>query len=301
MKRTPFSIIAGPCSIDTENIGDVYQIADLRTDGISPISGVRIVGVKSRTSYQTGGGMGIDADVLERNASIFRRGGRAADFEVLPSVKIAEQFVRDTGLMVATEIVNPTVQLPSYASSDVFREKLLIWNPAVNQLGWLLHEMGGYANEFGWRVGIKNGKWVGEEVAVAESGGQTVPLEKVWQGLASYTGLSSDRITLIHRGVDVSSKGDFRNAPLHVVAGRVKKATGCRLLFDPSHVYGPKMRGSIVEESVKAMRMKLNEEEYLYDGMLIEVGRSKTDTEQHITIAELRELAERVGEFRMIQ
>ncbi len=299
MKNNMLTIIAGPCSVDQENIEDLYQIATLNDTAPVSIAGVRVVGVKSRTAYQTdGSGMGIDVAAIEKNAEILRRGGSVADFLPLPSVQIAKRFVQDTGLLVATEIVNPTLQLPSYAQVEDFRDKLLIWNPAVNQLGWLLHELGRYANEYGWQVGIKNGKWVGEDVSVAEAGEKEIPLEKVWSGLVSYTGLSSERMTLIHRGVDVPGKGNYRNVPVHGLAGRVKQATGARLLFDPSHVYGPKMRGSIVEETVKAMAMKLSEEEFLYDGMLIEVGRSKTDTEQHITVAELRELVERVGEFR---
>lgn len=44
--------------------------------------------------------------------------------------------------------------------------------------------------------------------------------------------------------------------------------------------------------------MMIDEENYLYDGALIEVGRSKTDTEQHITIEELDYLCQQITKFR---
>ena len=40
---------------------------------------------------------------------------------------------------------------------------------------------------------------------------------------------------------------------------------------------------------------------YLYDGALIEVGTSTTDTEQHITLMELQDLCDAVAKFREIR
>ena len=50
--------------------------------------------------------------------------------------------------------------------------------------------------------------------------------------------------------------------------------------------------------TVEAMKTKVDEENFLYDGILIEVGRSKTDTKQHITVKELKELCDQLAEFR---
>jgi 3-deoxy-D-arabino-heptulosonate 7-phosphate (DAHP) synthase len=38
----------------------------------------------------------------------------------------------------------------------------------------------------------------------------------------------------------------------------------------------------------------------LYDGILIEAGTSKTDSEQHISIKELKELVKELSKFRKI-
>jgi hypothetical protein len=48
------------------------------------------------------------------------------------------------------------------------------------------------------------------------------------------------------------------------------------------------------------MKMKINENEYLYDGILIETGRSKTDTEQHISVEELKILCKEISKFRVL-
>jgi len=98
--------------------------------------------------------------------------------------------------------------------------------------------------------------------------------------------------------VDVYSKGDYRNLPVHQAARRVKVLTGAKLLFDPSHIHGPKLHDSIVKATVEVAKMMIDEENYLYDGALIEVGRSKTDIEQHITIEELDYLCQQISEFR---
>lgn len=72
------------------------------------------------------------------------------------------------------------------------------------------------------------------------------------------------------------------------------------MFFDPSHSFGRFLRDQIVDQTVLAMKMKINEEEYLYDGILIEVGTSITDTEQHITVEELQKLCNEIAKFREI-
>jgi hypothetical protein len=51
---------------------------------------------------------------------------------------------------------------------------------------------------------------------------------------------------------------------------------------------------------LEAMQMMVAEDEYLYDGILIEAGTSQTDTEQHITHAELKKLIDALSKFRDI-
>ena len=126
-------------------------------------------------------------------------------------------------------------------------------------------------------------------------------MEKTWAGLVKYIGEFENDIILIHRGVDVPGKGEFRNAVVHNIAQRVKKTTGAKLFFDPSHSYGPRLRSQIVRAVVEAMRMKKSSDEFLYDGVLVEVGTSVTDAEQHISVQELRELVSVLATFRDLE
>jgi 3-deoxy-D-arabino-heptulosonate 7-phosphate (DAHP) synthase len=105
---------------------------------------------------------------------------------------------------------------------------------------------------------------------------------------------------MIHRGVDVVGKGKFRHLPVHDSAEKVKKMTKVKMFFDPSHSLGRFLRDQIVDQTILAMHMKTTEGEYLYDGILIEVGTSITDTEQHITVEELQTLCNEIIKFREI-
>lgn len=303
MKDQKVKIIAGPCSVNKENIEDIYKIAEIKIDGKPVIWGTRVVGLKSRTVFnKSGEGMGIDFPSFLENLEIKTLGGcGCVPLNEPESVKIARKIVKETGLLIATEIMEPMLQLDFYRD-PIFENKLLIWNPAVNQLGWPMLIMGKYAKENNWWVGIKNPKWVGEHLSKADRKdfqGETT-MEKTWKGLVSYIDYP-EKTVLIHRGVDVPEKGSYRNAPVHHIAERVKKSTGCLLFFDPSHSHGPVMREEIVPATVKAMKMKMDDGSYLYDGILVEAGRSTTDTEQHISIKELEEMVNQIAEFREIE
>ncbi len=299
MKNRLLTIIAGPCSIDDDNIGDVYDIADIEVAGKRAVAGARIVGLKSRTKYSPSVYMGVDHEAYLKNCELMLSGSfKREDSVPLPSVEIAKRVFRDTGLLIASEIVDPAVQLPQYDGE--FGRKFMPWNPAVNQLGWHVRIMSRFAEKNNWHIGIKNGKWIGDDISVAESldGEVNTPIESVWSGLVSYAGERPLETVLIHRGVDVHGKGDYRNIPIHGVSARVKKKTGCLLYFDPSHICGPRMRDEIVSATIDAMKMKLSDDEYLYDGVLVEVGNSKTDTHQHISVKELKDMLIGVSEFR---
>jgi 3-deoxy-D-arabino-heptulosonate 7-phosphate (DAHP) synthase len=292
----PVRIIAGPCSIDKENIKEIYEIAEIKVNGSYAIWGTRIVGLKSRTNFNSSGeGMGIDFKSFLKNLE--------GENEIPESVKIAEKIVKETNLLVATEIMDPILQIPFY-QKRIPKEKLLLWNPAVNQLGWPVLIMSYFAKKNDWYIGLKNPKWLGDFKKKADSlsyKGRT-SMEKTWEGLVSYANffLDKEKIVLIHRGVDIPEKRNYRNAPLHNLASRVKRHTGCLLFFDPSHSYGPKMREKILPATLKAMKIKIDENEFLYDGILIEAGTSKTDSEQHISIKELKELVKELSKFRRV-
>ncbi|MFH0956049.1 MAG: hypothetical protein V1801_02445 [Candidatus Falkowbacteria bacterium] len=245
----------------------------------------------------TGEGMGIDFREYMHNVDLIISNRSADNFKMLSSVKIVRRLVQETGLTVATEIMDPVIQLPLYEKA-IPKGKLLIWNPAVNQLGYQMYIMGIYAKQNGWFIGIKNGKWFGEL-----SDGDANIMEKNWIGQISFATkdkqfLLRDRIAMIHRGVDVAGKGKFRYLPVHDSAEKVKKMTGVKMFFDPSHSLGRFLRDQIVDQTILAMQMKTSEGKYLYDGILIEVGTSRTDTEQHITIEELQRLCDEVAKFR---
>jgi 3-deoxy-D-arabino-heptulosonate 7-phosphate (DAHP) synthase len=284
-------IIAGPCSVDHKNIDEIREIADMGN-----VSGVRVVGLKSRTDLDpTGKGMGIDFDAYQERKRRLKQGISAKNV-VPPSVEYAAELTNNYGVRVATQVMNPHVQVPAYIGR-IPENQLLLWQPSVMQLGWPVEDLAEYAEENGWAVGIKNGKALGSTLAEAEHPDTTgTSMEKAWKGLAAYANKGQE-IILIHRGVDVPEKGDYRNALVHEATRRVKAATGKPAFYDPSHSLGEKMRHQIVEETIKTMHMK-DGREFLYDGILIETGTSQTDTNQHITLQELSDMAEELAKFR---
>jgi hypothetical protein len=296
-------IIAGPCSITEENTEEVInEIANITTpDGQRAIFGTRVVGLKSRTSLDLAGeGMGIDSQVIQEAMKL------PSDERMqlkIPSVELAEKIVKRTGMVITTEIMIPHIQLPYWESKKLLQGKLMIWNPAVNQLGWNLFEMGEFAQKNDWNVGIKHGKFLGKDpLEVAnhpEYKGET-SLEKVLIGLTSYIPEMREDLIIIHRGVDVPGRGDYRNAITHEIMKRIKKKIpkSNRLYFDPTHSIGPVMRHKIIDEIMRSMQMKIGDE-FLYDGILMEAGSSSpVDLGEHITIDELKQLVIDLSKFR---
>jgi hypothetical protein len=299
IKNTQVALIAGPCSISEKNMAEVYSLADMEVknrfgETQRAVTGVRIVGVKSRTSYiEKEGAMGIDREIFVNNMRSYAQGGSIKDMKMLPSITMSDEFIRKTGLLVATEIVASLIQVP--LCDQVLRDhELLLWTPAVLQIGWNLMEMYECSKSNAWKLGIKNPKWVGKESDGLNS------MEKTWLGIGTYVPQISD-IIYIHRGVDVAETGLYRNLPVHESARKVKKLSGGKkMYFDPSHTFGPKMKDKIVDGTLEAMKMMSSEDEYLYDGVLIEAGTSQTDTEQHITHGELQKLINELSKFRDI-
>lgn len=312
LKNPDVSIIAGPCSINEENFYELFQLASMEVRNSMgavqrAISGVRIVGLKSRTYYSPDGkDLGIDYSHYLHNLSILKQGGGINDFVMMPGIEMANQFATETGLLVATEIVSPLMQVPLY--ERLLKEHdMLLWNPAVSQIGWHFMEMTQFITpnpQMGakgvWKLGLKNPKWQGKQKYDAVMQTELTSMEKAWLGLSTYAPGLKDRVIFIHRGVSIAESGMYRNMPLHESAKKIKKISGAKIYFDPSHSFGPKLRDKIVDGTVAAMKMMFSENEYLYDGILIEAGTSKTDSGQHITHMELQRLVNELSGFRNI-
>lgn len=262
-------VIAGPCSINEQNKTELEEIINQYANGI------RVVGLKSRTNLSNKTqDMGIDYPTYIENRNIFLKDGHTKNLEIYPSIEIANNIVsKYPNIIIATEIIDPHLQLPVWEKN--FKGKLFIWNPSINQSGHNISIMSQYLKRNkDWYMGIKNGKWIGN------TGLST------WLGLTTYLDREiKERVYLIHRGFDIKRNlfnNKYRNVPNHKIAQRIKEKTGLKLLFDPSHTMGPKLKNNIVKESKRAL------ESTLYDGLLIEVGESYTDRDQHISIEEFK-------------
>lgn len=304
-KELDCMIVAGPCSVDANNLHEIMEISQMtvtNSQGIKQraIAGTRVVGLKSRTELSNDGkGMGMDYEVYKSNLSRLVSGKPMTSFELAPSAKYSIDIFEKTRMLIATEVCSPLIQLAPL-SGKIPKHKMLPWNPAVNQLGWPLHEMATIAKHNEWFIGIKNGKWLGDNLANAESpkhiGGTA--LEKVWNGLGTFTQMEEDDVFMIQRGIEAIVKGDFRSVPIHQTAKRVRRLSQRKMLFDPSHSLGPKMRMHIVASTLDAMQIRTSDGSFLYDGALIEVGTSTTDTDQHITLQELQDLCDEIARIR---
>ncbi len=297
-------IIAGPCSITEENVEEVInEIATIKTpDNRRAIYGTRVVGLKSRTAItKNDDGMGMDYPVIKKLFSMPQSTWKSV---TLPSVELAEKIAKETGLLISAEIMIPHMQLPFYAKKKILHGNFLAWNPAVEQLGWNLLEISAFAKKNKWDIGIKHGKFLGNdplEVANHPDYKGETSLEKVLLGLTTYAGDIDGDLIIIHRGVDVPGKGEYRNAIAHQIMKRVKpRVPHAKMYFDPTHSIGPKMRHKIIEETLAAMKMKVGDE-YVYDGLLMEAGTSPTDTDEHVTTKELNDLVQELSTFRTLR
>jgi|SRR6185369_11279707 len=304
-KKYDLEIIAGPCSITPENAEEIInETAKITTpDGKRAIYGTRVVGLKSRTALDRNGeGMGIDSQVMQE---CFNLPAEERSNLVIPSIELADKIARKTGLLVATEIMIPHLQLPYWEAKQGLKGNLMIWNPAVEQLGWHILEMSEFALKNKWDIGIKHGKFLGEdplEVANHPDYEGETSLEKVVLGLTTYVHNPGRDLIIIHRGVDVPGRGQYRNALTHEIMKRIKpRVPGAKLYFDPTHSIGPKMRHRIVDEILYAAQLKLDNE-FLYDGFLMEAASSSpVDLGEHLSINELRDLVRELSKFRKLR
>lgn len=305
-KSYDLEIIAGPCSITPVNTEEIIDdIARIKTpDGRRAIYGTRVVGLKSRTALDiTGDGMGIDSQMMQQ---ALRLSYSERMTLTIPSVELAETIAKETGLLISTEVMIPHIQLPYWETKEVLKNNVMIWNPAVEQLGWNVLELSDFARRNGWSVGIKHGKFLGKdplEVANHPDYKGETSLEKVLLGLTTYVQDIQGDLVIIHRGVDVPGRGDYRNALTHEIMKRIKTKLPrkAKVYFDPTHSIGPVMRHKIVEEIISSMKMTVGNE-FLYDGILMEAGStSPVDLGEHVTIEELRSLVADLSKFRTLR
>ncbi len=304
-KRYDLEIFAGPCSITAENAEEIIEITSKITtpSGSRAIYGTRVVGLKSRTSMDLlGEGMGIDSQVIQ---NAYKLNSEERLGLKVPSVELAEKIAKTTEMTIATEIMIPHIQLPYWEAKEVLKGKIMIWNPSVNQLGWNIFEMSDFARRNDWNLGIKHGKYLGKdslEVANHPDYKGETSLEKVLLGLTTYAENINGELVIIHRGVDVPGRGDYRNAQVHEVMKRIKKRVPhAKIYFDPTHSIGPQMRHVIFDEALDAMKTKVDSS-YLYDGLLIEAAStSPVDIGEHLTLEELSLLVNELHTFRKIR
>lgn len=311
----PTEIVAGACGLKPPlSIDEGMQMGKILArngKGRYPaVFRLRGVGVKSRTILDSSGkGMGVDYPYLEE--AILTPGYFTGEIPEPPSIQFAREIVEKTGMGVAAEIMFPDIQLPLYRGV-VPPDHFMPWNPSVDQLGWHVLRMAVYAKENGWDVGIKNPKWLGMRPEdIVKKGSQLSALEKTWLGLGTYAAHNlkeSNRLVLIQRGVDIPGKGDYRNLPVHKATETVKTLLQqmfphlqIRAYIDPSHTNGEKRRDKICDFILECMCIASDDGRYLYDGVLVEVGTSDTDTGQHLTIPELSNLVWDLSSFRNIR
>ena len=304
IKHYDLEIIAGPCSITDENTEQViHEIAPITTpDGKKAIYGTRVVGLKSRTALsKTDEGMGMDWPVIRQAVNLSEKDRSKLH---LPSVQLAEKIAKETDMLISTEIMMPHLQLPFLENKAILNGRVMVWNPAVEQLGWHLYLMNEFAKRNNWDIGIKHGKFLGKdplEVANHPDYKKETTLEKVTIGLTTFVHDAPRDIIIIHRGLDVPGRGEYRNAIAHEIMKRIKtKVPHAKIFFDATHSIGPTMRHMIVEETLSAMKLKVGQD-FLYDGLLLEAGDSPTDTDEHVTIKELKQLAIDLSKFRKLR
>jgi len=304
-------IIAGPCSIDHYNINQILEIASMEITNQhgarqKAVTGTRAVGMKSRTNLNPDTEwIGCDYPQVRANLERIADGKSIHDLTPHPSTEMTRRILEETHLSIATEVIIPSIQLAVLHQAVQHLDtagRIMVWNPSVNQLGGQVIELLEYAKKNQWKIGLKNGKWLGEEYDLVENpdfDGMT-SMEKTWQGLHSYA-QGAQEVVMIHRGCDIPDKNDYRNIAVHQTAARVKQRTNSPMMYDPSHIHGAKLRDSIVQKTIEAMHIKMQSGQYLYDGILVEVGTAKSDTAQHLTLEELHTLCQRIAEFRDIQ
>lgn len=107
--------------------------------------------------------------------------------------------------------------------------------------------------------------------------------EDHWEGIVGHVlggGIEKNRVILCHRGFapNGGNAHGYKNVPDFNMAMRIKRKSGLRMIFDPSHTGGTAKKVlSIMDEAAK----------HAFDGIIVEVhpnpARALTDAKQQLT------------------
>lgn len=268
LQNTPFWVTAGPCSTDTSELAKETVIHAKNRGVLS----VRNDVYKPRTNLRKKDGSRVFMGAREEGLEWFKHAW-------------------EDGVIPATEIMTPkqAMEVKKLMGKNP-QHKVFLWTGARTCLTELVEETVAVM-EGDDRVmwGVKN---------------PMAPDIDLWIGLVQAVkdgGIPESRIVMVHRGFvtyDNIRNRINRGTPDWKLALEVKKETGMRMLFDPSHL---SIDTEIIEKH--AMDAILFEHEGMtFDGMLLEVHprphESKTDP--GVTWEQFDELMELVSATRNI-
>ena len=175
------------------------------------------------------------------------------------------------GVNPATEVIMP--EHAKMAMTAVFSAvpgaRLMLWIGSRNQNHYIQREIARVVSQDKRVIlMVKNQPWVSEDH---------------WGGIVGHVlsgGIPKDRFILCHRGFTPNGVNphDYKNVPDYTMAMRIKRKTGLRMIFDPSHT------GGAVD---KVMRIAREASAYDFDGVIIEVHHDPvhalTDAKQQLT------------------
>lgn len=220
-----------------------------------------------------------------KKRGVILRGGvwkprtRAGGFEGLglEGVKLLGEAARE-GVTPATEVMTP--DHAHAVANEVFRQnpngRLVIWIGSRNQNHILQREIGTVIKgEPRIQLGIKNPPWDDPDH---------------WKGIASHVasgGADTSQLFMIHRGYyHQNLPHGLRNREDYELAMKVKRETGLRMLWDPSHIGGRKDNVLSIAKRVVA--------DPKVDGTVIEVhptpDKAQTDASQQVTWKQFDEI-----------
>lgn len=320
MKNHQLTIIAGPDGVDVNNCNaeTLIKIAQL-----PEVDMVRCVGAKSRTAINSQTFCGIDYDLIKHNQNIIADGGSSANFVLTnidgtpTSLDMAKETYLQTGKGFATELSGGIIQLliiQEYIkrNPELIDMPVMIWNPAVDQLANNMDATARIVARNGWSLGIKNSHALGEMYSKAESSSYTgeSSLEKRIKGMVEIALHNNVKdIIVLMRGVDIGEKTEqnMRNVETPYTAMRLGKyfenTPEVRLGIDHNHSMGGMQREGLLSKLKESAIIKINENKYLYDVLLVESvlspeSTSLCDGDQPLYYDELVELCNFIKENR---
>lgn len=184
------------------------------------------------------------------------------------------------GVNPATEVTSPedAKKIIDAVMAATETGKLMIWIGSRNQNHFIQREIARLAaSNKRVTLMLKNQPWFSKEH---------------WEGIVEHAlsgGIDRENLIVCHRGFTPGPENpeNYRNVPDFHMAMEVKKSTGLKMLFDPSHT------GGSVPNVLKITRQSQN---FDFDGMIIEVHHDPscalTDAKQQLTWDQFDDLLE---------